>query len=340
MYYLGIDISKSKIDCALLNQNLEILLEQEVKNTDLSIEKFLLQLLSKQKIKSDELLICCENTGIYNRTLERVSCKLELDLWVEQALKIKRATTDFRGKDDRKDAIRIAQYAKRYEDRKVSFSEVPETISTLTHLVKARESLLKQSNGLKNQLREAKSHDKFEYEILSSSYKGVLQKIAKELKQIEVKIQGIANKDQALKKNVELIQTIPGIGKQTAIHFAIATRNFTLFKSAKHLACYAGVVPFKNESGTIQKKARVSKMADLKLKSLLHLAAMAAVRGNNELKEYFKRKVVEGKNKMSVLNAVRNKLVHRMMSVIQRGEPYIIQQEIFLSKIENACFLT
>jgi transposase len=149
-------------------------------------------MIRKHKIKADELLICCENTGIYNRTLERVSCKMELDLWVEQALKIERATTDFRGKDDRKDAIRIAQYAKRYEDRKVLFSEAPKNISALTHLAKVRESLLKQSNGLENQLREAKSHNKSEYDILLKSYKGVLQEIEKELKQIEVKIQQFA----------------------------------------------------------------------------------------------------------------------------------------------------
>jgi transposase len=82
--------------------------------------------------------------------------------------------------------------------------------------------------------------------------------------------------------------------------------------------------------GTIVKKHRVSKMANMKLKTLLHLAAMAAVRTKTELKQYYIRKVMDGKNKMSVINAVRNKLVHRIWAVIQRQTPYIVEQE-FLS---------
>jgi transposase len=92
------------------------------------------------------------------------------------------------------------------------------------------------------------------------------------------------------------------------------------------LACYAGVVPFLNESGTVVKRARISKMASLKLKSLLHLAAMSAIRMTSELKDYYIRKVSEGKNKMTVLNAVRNKIVHRIWAVIQRQSAFMPQE--------------
>ena len=54
------------------------------------------------------------------------------------------------------------------------------------------------------------------------------------------------------------------------------------------------------------------------------MAALAAVRFDNELKAYYKRKVEEGKNKMSVLNAVRNKLIHRIMAVLKRRTPYVM----------------
>ncbi|WP_336734998.1 IS110 family transposase, partial [Chryseobacterium sp. VD8] len=75
------------------------------------------------------------------------------------------------------------------------------------------------------------------------------------------------------------------------------TDNFKNFENAKHLACYAGVVPFKNQSGTIVKKERISKMANQKLKKLLHLSAMATIRADKELKAYFVRKVEQGKIK-------------------------------------------
>ena len=49
------------------------------------------------------------------------------------------------------------------------------------------------------------------------------------------------------------------------------------------------------------------------------MAAVSSVQHNPELHDYYKRKVEEGKNKMSVINAVRNKLLHRIVAVIKRG---------------------
>ncbi len=52
-------------------------------------------------------------------------------------------------------------------------------------------------------------------------------------------------------------------------------------------------------------------------------AAISSVQYNEELKDYYQRKVSEGKNKMSVINAVRNKLLHQIVAVIRRGTPYV-----------------
>jgi len=52
------------------------------------------------------------------------------------------------------------------------------------------------------------------------------------------------------------------------------------------------------------------------------LAAMSAIRSKGELQDYYLRKVADGKNKMLVLNAVRNKIIHRIYAVIRRGEIY------------------
>jgi transposase len=50
---------------------------------------------------------------------------------------------------------------------------------------------------------------------------------------------------------------------------------------------------------------------------------MAAIQWNDELKQYYERKVAEGKNKMSVINAVRNKLVHRIFAVLRDDREYV-----------------
>ena len=53
------------------------------------------------------------------------------------------------------------------------------------------------------------------------------------------------------------------------------------------------------------------------------MAALAAVKVKGELRDYFERKVAAGKRKMSVYNAIRNKLVHRMVSVMERRTAYM-----------------
>lgn len=176
--------------------------------------------------------------------------------------------------------MRIAEYSIRYQDRKVPHQLAPESIEELNTFSKARETLLAQKVALQNQLREAESHDPRSFKQLKDLYQANLKALDKSLLKIESELQSNLEKNQEIKTNMDLLKSIPGIGKQTALQFIIHTNNFRDFTSAKHLACYSEVVPFANESGTIVKKHRVSKMANMKLKTLLHLAAMAAVRQN------------------------------------------------------------
>lgn len=339
-YVIGIDVSKSKLDCAVLDSNFKIQSETVIVNDEKHLNSYLREMLKILNINHEDILVCCENTGIYNRPLEKICMKLDINLWVEHALKIKRASTDLRGKSDRKDAIRIAEYAIRYNDRMISYREPSERIKQMNILVRCRETLLSQKVSIENQLREARSHDNFEYHILIISYKKILKTLEGSIKEIEQKIEYLTTEDQEIKNNKELLTSIPGIGNVCAINLIIITNNFRSFKNAKHLACYAGVVPFKNESGTIIKKERVSKMANGKIKKLLHMAAMACIRADQELKEYFLRKVDQGKNKMSVLNAVRNKLIHRIIAVIRRGKPFLSKEDFLNNKEKIACIIT
>jgi transposase len=319
------------LDLAIILSDFSIVDEQVIPNQQVKIKSFLKGFIKKHGIETENLLICVEHTGIYNSPLQRVCVELGIDLWQEHALKIKKASADLRGKSDRQDAIRIAEYAVRYQDRVILFTPPSKSIEELNNLNKTRETILAQAVAMKNQLNEAKTHDIESFKVLSKIYQPIMKSIDGQLKKIAKRINEILEENQDMKKNVELIKTIPGVGEQTAVNMLVSTQNFTLFKSAKHLACYAGVVPFLNESGTIVKRARVSKMANQKLKMLLHLAAMAAIRTKSDLKAYYIRKVAEGKNKMSVLNAVRNKLVHRIWAVLQRQTPFVVENNFLMT---------
>ena len=151
----------------------------------------------------------------------------------------------------------------------------------------------------------------------------VLLALKKQIAQVDKQIDTEIKADVGLQTRVDLLTSIPGVGRQTALYMLIFTANFTRFDDPKKLASYAGVAPFAYESGTsVRGRTQVSAMANKKLKHLLHMAALGAGRVEGELKAYFERKVGAGKRKMSVLNAVRNKLVHRIMAVMERGTAY------------------
>jgi len=335
IYYIGVDISKEKVDIAVMTHSYEVLLEKVVQNQDAKLCSFFKSLLKKLKAQKDQFLICCEETGIYKRPLQRVCIELSLDLWVELALKIKRASPTLRGKSDKQDAIRIADYACRYCDKKVIYREPSDSNKTLQILLNSRETVIDQITRFTQQLNESRRFDKEKYDLQKTCFQSSLNALKKQLTGIEQKIDELVSKIPEMANNLRLLTSIPGIGRQTALNFIVYTQNFTLFKTFKHLACYAGVAPFPNESGKMIKKARVSNLANKKLKKLLHLASMACIKAKGELKEYYIRKVIEGKNKMLVLNNLRNKLVKRMYAVINRNAEYVsIKNET------NACFLS
>jgi hypothetical protein len=64
-------------------------------------------------------------------------------------------------------------------------------------------------------------------------------------------------------------------------------------------------------------------MANKALKKSLHLCALSAIRFYPEFKQYYERKKKQGKHSMSVINAVRNKLVLRIAAVINKQQPYV-----------------
>jgi transposase len=147
--------------------------------------------------------------------------------------------------------------------------------------------------------------------------------LTEDIKELEAAIKSIINQSEAVRDNYNLLISIKGVGFITAAYMIAYTDNFQKFSRSRQFSCYAGVVPFEHSSGTsIRGKSRVSHYANKKAKCLLNLAASVAIQHNKELKQYYQRRVAEGKSKMSTLNIIRNKLVDRMFAVVKRQTAY------------------
>ena len=143
------------------------------------------------------------------------------------------------------------------------------------------------------------------------------------LQEIEKEIDIILISNAEIKNNFEIITSISGVGKQTALITIISTSNFTKFENPRQFACHAGCAPFKYESGTSRtSKNKVSNRANKDIKKIFHMAALSSLRTKGEMRQYFDRKVAEGKNKMTVINAIRSKLIHRIFVLVKENRKY------------------
>jgi transposase len=144
-----------------------------------------------------------------------------------------------------------------------------------------------------------------------------------EIKKVEKELYRLIKADEKLAQQFSLIKTIKGVGPQTALVMIVLTNEFTLFDKWRKFASYAGTAPFSNESGTFKGKAKISHLANKRIKTLLSCCATSAIQFNPEMKMYYQRRVAEGKNQMSTLNIIRNKILARIFVVVQRGTPYV-----------------
>jgi len=318
--FVGIDISKTYFDAVLVKVDASSeTIHQQFSQKPEGFLKMLEWLQQHGVSLNEETLFCMEYTGLYNTGLVNYLVKNKALLWVEMPLRIKKAGGFERGSDDRTAAVKIALYSLRYQDQMRLWQPIDSNIEKIKNLIAQRDRIVGVINQLKvpvdelkecGCLTEAKEIEKLQLPALKGLQKTKLS--------VEAQIKKTVESDEQINRKVLQIQSIKGIGPVTAVALLAYTKAFTSFHNAKELACYCGVVPFKKESGTsVRYKPSVSPFANKKLKKLLHLCALSAIKNDAELKAYFERKVTEGKNKMCVINAVRNKLIHRVFAVVR-----------------------
>lgn len=323
--FVGIDISKTWFDVALISAgNAQRVIHQQFAQKPEGYKKMQAWLQQHEVLLNDDTLFCMEYTGIYNTGLVDHLVKNKAQLWVEMPLRIKKAGGLERGADDKSAAVKIAWYALRYQDRAKLWNPVDTSIERIKNLIAQRDRVITSITHLSVPVNELKECGCTEEALLMQKLqKPALAALQKSKTAIEALITKTVQQDEELNAKVKRVSSIKGVGPVTATALMVYSKGFTAFDNAKQLACYCGVVPFDKSSGTsVRYKPSVSPFANMKLKKLLHLCALSAIQNDPEIKQYYERKVAEGKNKMSVINAVRNKLVHRVFAVIRDERLY------------------
>lgn len=322
-HFIGIDVSKEWLDFAVVEQN-KIVFNLQTDNSLAGIQAFIKKVKKERDLEIEFSVFCMEHTGIYNNHSLEYLHKKKASIWLESGYQIKQSLGLQRGKNDKVDAQRIALYAyKNREDMKL-WKPKREIVQQLKHLTTLRSRLINVSKQIKTPLKEIQGF--MSKKIINQTERlsrSTLKSVVKDLKAIEKEIQLIVQSDPELNRVFKIITSVIGIGAITASEMIVTTNEFNDITCAKKFACYSGIAPFEHQSGTsIRGKTRVSKMGNKTMKTLLHLSALTAVSHNPELKAYYQRKVEEGKNKMSIINAVRNKLIHRIFACVRQNRVY------------------
>jgi transposase len=328
-YYIGIDISKHKLDCAVIENGL-LVQHKIVPNTVADIKAYLQELKELKGYTRAKALFCMESTGIYANFLLRVFFQMKALVVMENALHIKNSFGLIRDKSDKKDAFRIALFAQRNCDQLKLWEQPREIITKLALLSTLRDRLVLVSTMLRTPLKESKNYLVDQLHNVSLQHcQGAIQSVKSDIKVLEQEIDRIIADDPFLALVNKQMTSVPGIGKFTALQVIITTNEFKKISDPRKFACYAGIAPFKFESGQSTSRARVSAIANKKMKTLLHICAVRAIRVDAELKNYYLRKTTVGnKPKMLVINAIRNKLILRLFACVKQDKLFVKNERL------------
>ena len=188
-----------------------------------------------------------------------------------------------------------------------------------------RTKLNKQRAGFKATLKEQKAiYTVKEYKINFEVQQKMIANLSKEIDKINTAMKSIIDQNTELKQTYQLVTSVKGIGMQTALTMIAYTDNFSKFENWRKFASYCGIAPFPYQSGTsIKGRTKVSHLANKKLKAIINMCAISAIQHNSEMKVYYQKRVEQGKNKMSTINIIRNKLIARVFAVVKRQTPYV-----------------
>lgn len=311
--YLGIDVSKNTIDVCLLAR--EKTYQKEFQNTSYDFGRLIKFL---KRYTSDPIHACMEATGRYGEDLAEFLYGAGMEVSVVNPVRIKAygASKLRRNKTDKADAALIAQYCQR--EAPSLWSPAPESFKGLQALTCRLEDLQANFFQEKNRLQAGEKNPEVIY-----SLKAHLAMLEEMIRDTKSSIQSHIDHDPDLKRDQELLVSIPGIGKLTAAKILGEVRDIKDFESARQLAAYAGLTPRTCFSGTsVHKKSRLSKTGNIQLRKALYMSAISAKKFNPIIWAFCQRLLSRGLPPMAVVGAAMRKLLHLVFGILKSGKPF------------------
>ena len=313
----GIDISKNTFDVVDSNAK-----HNQFENNTKGFVQFM-------KLLNTDSHCVMEATGYYHYQLAHYLVEHNILTSVENPLSIKRFIQMklSRIKTDKSDAKMICQYGQERELQPwVGYSKNQMECFQMMRLL---ETYTKQSTAYKNKVQAEQTLGN-PSKLVVNSLKKSLKNLEKESKIIEEALLKLVKEDY--QEMLTKIESIPSIGRKTAVMLVVLTDGFTRFESAAQLCSFCGLTPSIRQSGTsVNGRSRISKIGNAKLRNLLFMCSFTAFKHNKACKAIFDRITNQGKSRKLALIAVSNKLLKQAFAIAKSGIEY---NENYRSKLE------
>lgn len=308
---LGIDIAKAKFQAALLVA--DKVRHKTFPNTAPGFQQ-LAEWLHRHAVAG--VHACLEATGTYGEALatwlhdsgHRVSVVNPLIIHAYARTQLARSKTD------RLDAELIARFTATQQPP--LWTPPAREIRELQALVRRLDALQGMRTQEANRLAAGVVVDD-----VRDSIEAVLAGLDAQIAHLRRRIRAHLDQHPGLRAQHDLLTTIPGIGDATAA-VLIAELFDKRYTSARQAAAFAGLVPRLVESGTLRRRARLSKIGPSRLRKALYFPAVTALRWNPTIRAVRTRLAAAGKPPMVIIGAAMRKLIHLAYGVLKSGRAY------------------
>jgi transposase len=311
---LGIDISKLKFNVCLVQQSGK-LKHKVFPNNQTGFEQ-LCEWLSGKGVP--RVHACLEATGTYSEPLALFLSEAghKVSLINPAATKAFAQSRLSRTKTDRVDAELIARFCQ--AQAPPAWTPPSAEVRELQAVVRRLESLIEMRVMEENRLSSG-----IAVESVRLSVEEHLAYLNQQIKRTEGLIRKHIDSHPTLKRQSQLLDSIPGIAEATAALLLSEIIDIKQYRSARQVAAYAGLVPRERQSGSsIRGRVRLSKIGNARLRRALYFPAITAIRCSPFFQAWARGLRERGKSKMSVICAVMRKLVHLAYGVLKSDKPF------------------
>ena len=143
---------------------------------------------------------------------------------------------------------------------------------------------------------------------IKKSIRAVIEMLDKEINKVDKQIKAHIYQSPTLCQKAELLESMPGIGKNTAMLLICQLPELGSGISRRAVAALAGLAPINRDSGQFRGKRTIGG-GRVHVRNLLYMPTRVAIRHNPKIKDFYERLLKNGAEKMVAVTACMRKIL-------------------------------